>query len=93
MGTGVGRVHPIAHAANDADLLSLNLYDLGNEEVDRRQPFASLPVVSIFALQRKGPRPRCRIGEDGLQECFVDIGAVGVASERPVVPTENADSP
>ena len=56
-------------------------------------PFASLPVVSIFALQRKRPRPRCRIGDDGLQECFVDIGAVGVASERPVVPGENADRP
>ena len=30
MGTGVGRVHPIAHSANDADRLSLNLYNLGN---------------------------------------------------------------
>jgi hypothetical protein len=53
----VWRVHPIAHAANDADRLPVNLDDLGNQEIDRCPPFASLPVVGIFALQRKGKNP------------------------------------
>ena len=62
MGTGVGRVGPIAHAANDADALLPNLHNLGDHEVDWCHPFASLPVVGIFALWRKAGAKRrvCR---------------------------------
>ena len=93
MGTGVWRVGPIAHAASEADRLLPNLNNLGNHEVDRRQPFASLPVVGTLALQPKRPRLGRRVGDEGLQVCLVEIGAVGVAGEGPDVVGENADRP
>ena len=39
-----------AQAANDADWLLPKLDNLGDHEVDRCHPLASLPVVGIFAL-------------------------------------------
>src|ERR1700730_17781337 len=88
-GEGVRRTH----ATNDADRLLPKLDNLGDHEVDRCQPFASIPVVGIFALHRKRPRLRCRIGDEGLQVCLVEIGAVGVAGEGPDMVAENADRP
>ena len=79
MRTGVRRVGPIAHAGNDADRLLPKLHNLSDHEVDRCQPFASLPVLGTFALERKRPRLRCRIGDEGLQVRLIKIGTVGVA--------------
>jgi hypothetical protein len=93
MGTGVGRVGPIAHAAHNADWLLAKLDDLGDHEVDRHQPSAGLPVVGAFALERERPGLRCRIGDERLQVCLVEIGAIGIARKGPDVVGENAERP
>ena len=61
--------------------------------IDRCQPFASLPVVGAFTLEGKRPGLWRRIGDEGLQICLVEFGAVGVAGERPDVVGEYADRP
>src|SRR4029078_7100545 len=63
MGTGIRRIGPIAHPADDADPLLLNLGNLGDHEVDRCHPFAGLPVVGAFTLEGKRPGLWRRIGD------------------------------
>ena len=57
------------------------------------QPFASLPVVGAFALERKRPRLWGRVGDEGLQIRLIKIRTVDVASKRPDVVSEYPDRP
>ena len=91
MGTGIGRIGPVAHPGGDANRLLLDLDNLGDHKVERCQPFASFPVVGAFALERKRPRLRGRVSDEGLQIRLIKVWTVDVASKRPDVVSEYAD--